>query len=187
MATGAVKQLGLSLLLTLAWLPAFSASSTQHFDLAGHGELLLSIPDNWRSVIKQPKNGLPPTIRLHTRSGASFEVLITAIWAIPPNDVPDNSKIRSLVADAAKSAEPQSVEGTLRLRELVGPNSRGYYFFATDRAPASGEWKYLTQGATRVGTIALTFTILTNDGEETDAKAALELIRLAAHQSSDAV
>jgi len=186
MATGAVKQLGLALLLTVAWMPSFSASSTRHFDLAGHGELLLSIPDNWQSAIKQPKNG-PPTIRLHTRSGAALQVLITAIWAIPPNDVPDNTKIRSLVADAAKSAESQSVEGALRLHELVGPNSRGYYFFATDRAPAPGEWKYLTQGATRVGAIALTFTILTNDGGEADANAALELIRLAAHQSSDAV
>ncbi len=71
------------------------------------------------------------------------------------------------------------------LHGLVGPNSRGYYFFATDRAPAPGEWKYLTQGAVQVGAIALTFTILTNDGQEADAKAALELIRLAALKAGD--
>lgn len=178
----------LGLLFALAWVPSFSASSTQHFALAGHGELVLSIPDNWESEMQPPKNGLPPTIRLHARSGNSFQVLITAIWAVPPNNaVPDNSKIRSMVAAAAKSAESQSVEKSLQLHELVGPKSRGSYFFATDRAPAPGEWKYLTQGATRVGAIVLTFTILTNDGQEADAKAALELIRLAIQQSLDTV
>ena len=175
-----------ALLFAVAWMTSFAAPAAQHFALPGNGDLLLSIPDKWQSEIQQAKNGMPPTIALRARSGSSIRVLVTAIWSVPPNyQVPDDAKVRTMVTAAAESAKSQSVEGSLPLHELVGPNSRGYYFLATDRAPAAGEWKYLTQGATRVGAIALTFTILTNDGEEADAKAALELIRLAAHQPRD--
>jgi hypothetical protein len=39
----------------------------------------------------------------------------------------------------------------------------------------------------RTGAIALTFTILTNDGQASTEKAALEMIRLAVQQSLEAV
>ena len=107
-------------------------------------------------------------------------MIITALWAIAPDkDVLDDRRIRAIVAAAAKNAESQSVERPLVLRELVGPKSRGCYFVATDRAPAPGEWKILAQGAVLTGTVGLAFTILTNDGQEAEAKAALELVRLA--------
>jgi hypothetical protein len=169
----------LAILLALAGSPAIPASPPQHFAWPGHGELLLNVPDQWRSGLQQAPGGLPPTIWLSPRSGAPFMVQITPITETAPD------KIRTMVATAARSAEPQSVERSLTLRDLVGPNGRGYYFFATDKAPAPGEWKYLTQGATRTGAIALAFTILTNDGQEADAKAALEVIRLAVHQPGD--
>ena len=92
-----------------------------------------------------------------------------------------------LHAAAAKSAEAQSVEGSLAIQNLVGSGGRGYYFRATDRAPKPGEWKYLTQGMIRAGTIALAFTILTNDGQASIEKAALEVIRLAVQKSGEAV
>jgi hypothetical protein len=177
-----------AVIVVLAGSPSFSASTTQNFDLAGHGELTLRIPDGWQGAVRNPDNGLPPTILFRTRSDKSFQLLITAVWTIPPNnEVPDVAKIRSIVSNAAEGAKAHAVEKALPLQELVGPNSHGYYFSATDRAPAPGEWKYLTQGATRVGAIALTFTILTNDGQEADAKAALELIRLAIQKAPNVV
>jgi hypothetical protein len=91
------------------------------------------------------------------------------------------------VVSAAKSAEQQSVEGSLPLQSLVGASGRGYYFRATDRAPKPGEWKYLTQGMIRTGEIALTFTILTNDGQAAIEKAAVDMIRVAVQQSGDAI
>jgi hypothetical protein len=168
--------------------PVESATVPQHFTLPAHGTLLLNVPESWKSDVKQPKGGLPPTIGFGPRSGAPFLVLITAIWGIGPGaSAPDDTKIRSTVATGAKSAESRSVEGSLSLRDIVGPSGRGYYFVATDRAPAPGEWKTLTQGAMRTGAIALSFTILTNAGQELEAKAALEMIRLAVQQPGDTV
>ncbi len=45
-----------------------------------------------------------------------------------------------------------------------GANGVGFYFTATDRDPAAGEFKFMTQGALQVGTLTLWFTILTERG-----------------------
>jgi hypothetical protein len=172
----------------IACWPGFAAPAAQNFALPGHGILLLNVPEGWKSSVKQSPGGLPPTIGFGAPSGAPFIVLITAVWGGSSGvGAPDDTKIRSTVAAAAKSAEPQSVEVSLALQNLAGASGRGYYFRATDRSPKAGEWKYLTQGMIRTGEIALTFTILTNDGQAAIEKAAVDMIRLAAQQSGDAV
>ena len=94
----------------------------------------------------------------------------------------DPAAVRALVAAAAKGAQSQSVEKTLAIRDLAATNGQGYYFLATDRAPAPGEWKYLTQGAVGVGSVLVVFTILTNDGQDDIAAAALDMVRHATLQ-----
>jgi hypothetical protein len=166
---------------------ASAAAAPQSFLMPGHGTLLLSVPEGWKSDLKQPPGGLPPTIGFGGQSGGSFVVLVTTVWGSSPGGpAPDDANIKTTVSSAAKSAESQSVERSLALQSLVGASGRGYYFRATDRAPKPGEWKYLTQGMIRTGGIGLTFTILTNDGQSAIEKAALEMIRLAV-QSGDAV
>jgi hypothetical protein len=75
---------------------------------------------------------------------------------------------------------------TIPVHDLTGPDVHGYYIFATDRAPAPGEWKYLWQGMINIDAAPFAFTILTNDGQEAIAKAALELIRSASCHSRTA-
>jgi hypothetical protein len=89
--------------------------------------------------------------------------------------------------ELAHEATSQSVERVLPIQEIKGVDGRGFYFAATDRAPKPGEYKYLTQGMIRVGEIALAFTILTNDGEESVVQAALKILRTAAHRPSSLV
>jgi hypothetical protein len=48
-------------------------------------------------------------------------------------------------------------------------------------------WKYLTQGMINIDGAPFAFTILTNDGQEAIAKAALELIRNASYHSRTTV
>jgi hypothetical protein len=66
------------------------------------------------------------------------------------------------------------------------PN-RALRFYATDKTPSAGEWKYVRQGTIKTGDIVLTFTILTNDGQQANEKTALNMIRHASHQLSDSV
>jgi hypothetical protein len=49
------------------------------------------------------------------------------------------------------------IRGRHIAQDLKGVTGLGFYFFATDRAPGPGEYKYLTQGIVRVGEISLAF------------------------------
>jgi hypothetical protein len=179
------------LLLVVSLIAASAAalaSSSRVFELPDHGALTLAVPDGWKDKMNRPANQLPPTILLKPGAAGSGEVLITAVWPIPPaTKIADEAMLRSQVAAAAKKIAPQSVEGTLPLQELKGVEGQGFYFSATDRAPGPGEYKYLTQGTVRVGEIELAFTVLTNDGQETVVKAAMEMLRTAVHRSSGAI
>ena len=158
------------------------APTPQVFELPEHGALTLFMPEGWVGELKQPGSQVPPTITIAPRSGAKFVITITVAWPIPSAyNILDENTIRSEVATAAKSAEPQSVEGVLPLLEIKGVDGRGFYFTATDRAPKPNEAKYLTQGIIRVGGISLGFTVLTNDGQEAVVRAALEMLRTAVH------
>jgi len=177
-----------TLMLVLVGWAGLAAAAPQSFVLPSHGTLLLNVPEGWTSSLKQPEGGLPPTISFGPQSGASFVVLVTVVGGGPAGGgAQDDAKIKSMVASAAKSAEAQSVEGSLALQSLVGAAGRGYYFRATDRAPKPGEWKYLAQGMLPTGGVTLAFTILTNDGQAPIEKAALEMIRLAVEHSVESV
>ncbi len=162
------------------------APSPKVFQLPGHGALTLRVPEAWAAEMKPPEGQLPPTITLGPRSGAKFVISVTVDWPMASaQKMPDDNAIRSEVAAAAVSAESQSVEGALPLQEIAGVDGRGFYFTATDRAPKPGEAKYLTQGIIRAGEISLAFTVLTNDGQESVVRAALEMLRTAVHHKDD--
>jgi hypothetical protein len=172
-------------LLVVTTSTGAAASSPRLFELPDHGVLALYVPDGWTSQLRQPPNRLPPTILLKPSAAVHEQVLITTVWPMGPSTgLPDEVTLRSQVAKLAKSAETHSMEPTLAVQEITGVTGRGFYFVATDRAPSPGEYKYLTQGTIRVGDIALAFTILTNDGEDAIARAALGILKTAAHRSS---
>jgi hypothetical protein len=98
----------------------------------------------------------------------------------------DDLKLHSIVASIARNTLSQSVEMTIPVHDLTGPDVHGYYIFATDRAPAPAEWKYLWEGMLNIDNEPFAFTILTNDGQEAIARAALELIRNASYHSGTA-
>jgi hypothetical protein len=154
------------------------ASSARLFPVPGYGELVLQEPGAWKSGLRRPAGNLPPTFLFSPSSGAPFEVLVTAGGFLQPGAQPmDAAALRNQVQAMAMGAEAKSVEKSLAVKELKGPAAFGFYFSATDKAPEAGEFKYLTQGAARVGGILVIFTILTNDGQEIVAEAALEMMR----------
>ena len=75
------------------------------------------------------------------------------------------------------SAKTQAVEKELRVVEFQGRSGPGFYFAATDRAPKPDEYKLLTQDVVRVGELSVTFTILTNDGQDAVVKQALDALK----------
>ena len=175
----------LALLAIALPLSALEASSN-HVALPGGDELWLKIPAGWNEKFDSPQRGMPPGVWLTPREGATFNVLITPLSGTAVGAaMSDENKLRAIVTSAARDALAKSVEMTIPVHDLSGPDVHGFYIFATDRAPAPGEWKYLTQGIVNINGAPFAFTILTNDGQEAVAKAALELIRSASfHQST---
>jgi hypothetical protein len=160
-------------------------TSLRRYPLADHSSIQLNVPASWKDEVRQPPKGLPPTIWFGPQTGASFKALVTPLWP-RKKDVPPASadKIRQLVHQEARRVKPVAVEKTIAIKELKGSSSIGYYFSVTDRAPKKGEYKYMTQGIIRIGEVLTTFTILTNDGQESIVSEAIAMLKGAVHEKA---
>lgn len=162
-------------------LAPFMASAenivARSYTLQKHGTLELKVPESWSDSITQPTSELPPTIKLSPKNGAQFTILATPIW-LAQADIksPTPDELRATVRQAADIALLQSMEDSIEIKELKGPTNTGYYFTATDQAPQPGEFKHLNQGIIAVKDLLVSFTILTNDGQEAIVKEALSLL-----------
>jgi hypothetical protein len=167
-----------ALVLLAAWPLSVLAATASHIALPSGDELWLTIPATWNEKFDSPEKNTPPGVWMTPRQGPSFNVLISPLSGTAVGTaMSDETRLHSIVASVARNALSQSVEMTIPVQNLTGPHVHGFYIFATDRAPKPGEWKYLTQGMINIDGAPFAFTILTNDGQEADAKTALELIR----------
>lgn len=183
MRTSLIRSIALTALIGAA--AAHAAPLPEQFVLPNHGTLVLNVPSDWKANVKSPAGNSPQTIIIAPKNGAAFKVLLTPIWGDETRVLPDDAKIRSVVSSAAKGAESVWLEPAVAVHTLIGPSANGYYFYATDKAPAASGWKYLEQGTVKTGDIVLTFTVLSNS--QAEAKTALDMIRHASHAASDAV
>jgi hypothetical protein len=185
MRTALIRLIAISGLFA-AW-QANAAPSPENFVLPNHGTLVLSVPSDWKANVKTPGGDSPQTISFAPKNGAAFKVLLTPIWAEATRQLPDDAKVRSVVWSAAEGAEGGAGFNAVAVSDIVGPTSHGYFFSATDKKSAAGAWKYVQQGTVKTGDILVTFTILSNDGQQANAKTALEMIRHASHLQGDSV
>jgi len=172
------------LVLSMLTITVQSAQTeNRRFPLPDHGFLKLSMPVGWKHQLRQPPERLPPTIMLQAGSGPAFAILITPIWPARADIKPQTpAEMRQQVETAVERIKPQAVEKHIKVNELRGVSGVGYYYAATDKAPKPGEFKYLTQGMLRVDNLLVTFTILTNDGQQGVVTDALTMLRGAVHQ-----
>jgi hypothetical protein len=175
------------ILLAASWPLAALEASSSHVALPGGDELWLRIPAAWSEKFDSPQKNMPPSVWLSQRQGPTFNVLITPLAGTAVGEaMSDDLKLHAIVTSIARNTLSRAVEMAIPVHDLTGADVHGYYIFATDRAPAPGEWKYLWQGMINIDDAPFAFTILTNDGQEAIAKAALELIRNASRHSRTA-
>jgi hypothetical protein len=151
------------------------------YTLPGHGKLRLEVPKAWVHNIKQPANGLPPTIIFNMPSSNSFLITVMPIWpskeTIP---VPTDESTQRRVINAAEAIQSQSVK-KLEIIRIKGISGYGYYFSATDPSPKIGKYKHMAQGIIRVGELSLPFSIVANDNKDSIFKEALKMMMSAKH------
>ena len=177
-----LKYLTAICLLFASSLASAEELATRNYPLPGHGSIQLQVPVSWRGEVRQPPGELPPTIRFTMEDSSLFMVLLTPMFKVNDEMVlPSPEGMREHLQRTAQAASQQAVEKNILIRELKGPSVAGYYFFATDRAPGPGEYKYMTQGMFRIGELAPMFTILSNDGAEAAVTDALSMLKNAEH------
>lgn len=157
-------------------------TETRAFSLPSHGTLQLKVPKSWQSKVSQSPGEPSPSIVFFPQGKPAFLVLLSPIRAARPDVVLSGpAEVRKNVEQAAELARPHAVEKAIQVRELKGPSIAGYYFQVTDKAPKPDEYKYMTQGMARLDTLLVTFTALTNDGQEHVSAQMISLLESAGH------
>lgn len=160
---------------------AAKAPRPRAFPLPQHGNLVLSVPEDWDHEIRQPPDNLPPTIVLTPREGDDFEILITPLWSYKNEPGFNNPQmIKRLISDALARMLPTAVEREVPLVEIQGTSGVGYYFFVTDKAPGQG-YPYGAQAGIGVGDLLLTVTVLCRTKDSEGLRQTLQALRGAAH------
>lgn len=161
---------------------AAEKTSDRRYTLPGHGVFQMKVPVSWKDEVKQQSDKLPPIISLKPASGDPSIISITPFWK-ESEDAPEMNDYvtHRMVQRAADGALPNAVEKTLEIIYLEGSSGHGYYFSATAKAPEPGSCKYMTQGILLVDDLAVSFVILTNDGQKDVKSAALTMLQSATH------
>ncbi len=150
----------------------------------GAGLLHLKFPAAWTAKSAQAmESGRPVgTILFAPPAGDDFAARLAVIQV--GADAAKAFDPRAALAKAGQMDLPDSVEKSLTIEDLNGPQVTGSYFTVTDKhliimLPRPGEYRYLTQGYAKLDGVVLNFRFVSNriDGEE--KKALLEMIRSA--------
>jgi hypothetical protein len=158
-------------------------SRLRRFELPNRDTLELTLPAGWVEHLEQPEGGGPPTIEISVTESGPRQVFVTPEWPDPLSQAHrELPALRDAVRELAERARAQAVEPYLEVRSLDGAHGTGFYFAATDRAPASDEFRFMHQGALLAGDLTLWFTILTNEGQDTVAVEALAMMQAAVHR-----
>ena len=168
---------------------AQQSSTAQVYLMPNHGSLRLSIPVSW--TVDSRAIADPATMFLHIApaKGKDFDVQLTVVWLNSANlakTTPES--IKANTERTGNGVLLQAVEKTLTLQELRGTQSVGTYYSLTDRKPAPGEFKGLTQGSFLTGELLSAFTILSDNPGSSEVRQLLRMFSEATHiKASDAV
>lgn len=170
------------LLVAFASLAAADQTATRTYQLPGHGSFQLTVPQSWHEEIQQPPNNMPPTITFKPASGPAFQIMVTPIYPARPGiPKPTMQVLKNNMEHTVADIAPQAVEKNITIKELNSPSAAGYYFTATDKAPAPGEFRLMTQAELGAGDLVVVVTVLTDDESGAVLSQALAMMKSSKH------
>jgi hypothetical protein len=168
-----------AILAVLIGSPAFAQGSNKTLlvPVPDHGTIKFTIPETWSAEISSPP-GLPPTVSFKIPSQREAQLLVTILWS-PQND-PEFTKpeaVKAAIQRASASIQESAVQSSLAINELRGKSTLGYWFWATDKHPAPGEYEHMANGALPLADVLMDFTILTHGVPPESFTAALAVVK----------
>ena len=172
--------------LCAAGMGAADDSRLRRYELPNLDTLELTLPAGWVEAVEQvPASEQALTIELAPVAGPDFRTFVTPQWSDQGElAVMDADALRGDVQQAADRIRTQAVEKNIEIRRLQAENGVGFYFSATDRVQAPGEYRFMTQGALQVGDLVIWFTILTNEAQESVVSHAFAMLQSAVHRGT---
>jgi hypothetical protein len=163
--------------------PGEEATTARRYAIPEHGFFELQAPARWSEIVRRrPGEPGPPTIVFGPTQGTPFEVSVTPAWEeVPGGPAAEERSMRERVEKYLEGVKPGAVEKQIDLVKIESPPGPGFYFSATDQAPRSGDYKFLTHGMFKAGGLAVSFTILTRDGQAQIVRDALAMLKTAKH------
>ena len=152
-------------------------TNVRHYALPEHGFLELEVPRGWNEIVRRSVDTMAPTIVFGPVEGLPFEISVSP----SSNKRTEGGKrsTRERVEQYLEGIKPRAVETDIELDTIESPNGRGDYFSATDKSPQPGDYKFLTHGEFDTDGLAITFTILSLDGQQQIVRDALAMVRAA--------
>jgi len=175
-----LRMLGYGMVLASLASPAtgLAAEAAKRYALERSGFLQLKVPAGWSEEVDAKTQ--PPVISFRPAEGKPFMISVIPAQAEQGKRVTSRKQLRDDVEQMAEAIRHFAVEGDkVKVQEFTGSAGPGFQFFATDAAPAAGEFKYMTRGKLNVKDVSVTFTILTNDGQEAVVRSALGMLKSA--------
>ena len=172
------------LLFAASPLMAAGDATQRVFDVNGGGALMLQVPGGWQEEIERGAGGSPAVVRFSM--AGELVVMLTPISradGLPAKGL-EPDIIHGIVEESAAKIASSAVEEHVEVVPLGGGKT-GFYLTVADRNMVGvselppGEYRYMTQGALRVGEVLCTFTILFNEKPAPGREHALEMLRTA--------
>jgi len=115
-------------------------------------------------------------------SHGAITLTVPGSWQDPATGPHSLEQVRRFVEEIGRGVLKGAVEKDLPIEPIEGPELSGFLFSLTDRTikegkPKAGEYRYMTQGAGRLGDLLVTFTILTHRSDEPGRDQALEMLK----------
>lgn len=128
------------------------------------GSLFLTFPKTWEDRITRiPEGGrFFDSVIFRPREGTEFEMMVNV------NNVGDTKAasldIKAILEKAGQVELTNSVEKSLKIVDLQGPEIIACYFVVTDknRTPLKRQYLYLTQGYAKISGLILSFRLVSN-------------------------
>jgi hypothetical protein len=170
----ALRNFGMALALTCAVCLAQAAAPESKVLKVGTTSISLAWDSAWQ--VGQTGSGAPPNTAQFQLANPHDMLVLLSAEAKPSADADVEAYMKLVIGKAIGEYQSVAVEKKLEPRMYSNGAMRGQVVCATDRAPKPEEYKYVCQGISTNGDVALIYTVLYNDPGKAQAEKATKAL-----------